>query len=293
MSDTNNTNDSDIPDNSDNINENTPENLDSTTNEAIEGTTSTHPEANVLAVSSKKESKFDKFKTWAKANPAKSITAGVLSVALIAGGGVFGYKQFSDQPLTDVVPSRAAEGGYSQETIPEAKVISGSGKGNITTIDHEQNGKQVSFNVVGIDADKGVLNPPEEIDKVGWYIGSAPFGVDGHGSTVLTSHINYNGVTGVGALFTSLKKGDPITLTDSDGKEHHYTVSADPVNISKSSQDYVKQTMNTVNKTKGENTLVLVTCGGEFLPGSPLGYADNIVVTADPVPEAQVEDISK
>ena len=37
-----------------------------------------------------------------------------------------------------------------------------------------------------------------------------------------------------------------------------------------------------VNDAVGENRLVLITCGGEFVGGT-LGYADNIIVEAIPV----------
>lgn len=192
------------------------------------------------------------------------------------------------QPTEDVVPKRSWSDEKGQSNLPKPKIIDGQGKGTITTVDNKQNGAKVSAPMVGIDAIGGqsgaTLAPPEDISKVGWYVRSAPFGSKDKGSSVITSHIDYNGVTGYGSIFTSLKKGDPVTVIDSDGKDYHYVVEEKPVNVSKSDAEYTKKTMNSINKMKGENKLVLVTCGGQFLgASSPLGYADNIVVVAKPV----------
>lgn len=192
------------------------------------------------------------------------------------------------QPTTDVVPKRDWSDDVGQSNLAKPKIIDGIGKGTITTVDNKQNGAKVSAPMVGIDAIGGqsgaTLAPPEDISTVGWYVRSAKFGSNNKGSSVITSHIDYNGVTGYGSIFTSLKKGDPITVTDASGKEYHYIVNASPVNINKSDADYTKKTMKTINKMKGRNDLVLVTCGGQFLgSSSPLGYADNIVVVATPV----------
>ena len=142
--------------------------------------------------------------------------------------------------------------------------------------------------MVSIDAVGGqsgaTLATPEDMSKVGWYVRSAPFGSKNKGSSVITGHVDYNGVTGYGSIFTSLRKGDPITIINSSGQDFHYVVESNPININKTDAEYTKKTMNSINKMKGENKLVLVTCGGQFLgSSSPLGYADNIVVIAKPV----------
>lgn len=212
----------------------------------------------------------------------------VLLVLSLAGFGIYKYSNNdeSSQNTEYIPPHWSDEEG--QSSLPKQNVVESAGKGTISTVDNLQDGETKSAPMVGVDAvgDKkgATLAPPEDISSIGWYVNSAPFGAKNKGSSVITSHIDYNGEIGYGSIFTSLKEGDPITVTNSKGKEFHYEVTSEPNNISKSDDNYVKKTMDTINKMKGSNELVLVTCGGEFLGSdSPLGYADNIVVTAKPV----------
>lgn len=251
----------------------------------------------------KKKGKIEFAKDWVRENKKYAAAAVVASVALLGSGGYGVYSLVNDdvdQVKENVVPHRDFLDG-SQNDLPKAKVIKGEGKGTITTIDHVQGGKPVSAPIVGIDGIGGetgaTLPPPENIGQVGHYVRSAPFGVDGKGSSVITSHVNYNGITGYGSVFTTLKKGDPITITKDNGEEIHYVVNEDPINVNKSDPGYVQKTVDTINKMNGKNILVMVTCGGEYLgANSPLGYADNIVVTADLVPDFEgkkIKDFSK
>lgn len=223
-------------------------------------------------------------RAWLAASRKRTAAVGIAAALVLTGGGVAAYQALStpDQP---VVPQRAWADELGQRNLPEAKVVAGAGAGSITTIDNDQGGVTVSAPVVGIDGTGGesgaILAPPEDVAQVGYYIRSAPFGEGQVGTTVMTSHIDYNGVAGFGSVFTSLKAGDPITLTDGNGQDHHYVVSEDPYNLDKQDPEYVRKTMDTINRAEGPAELILVTCGGEFLgAGSPLGYADNIIVRA-------------
>lgn len=236
-------------------------------------------------------------KAWLAESKKRTAALGIAAVLALTGGGVAIY-QATSEPAQPVVPQRAWADDLGQRNLPEAKVVAGAGAGSITTVDNDQNGQTVSAPVVGIDGTGGesgaILAPPEDVGQVGYYIRSAPFGEGQVGTTVVTSHIDYNGVAGFGSVFTSLKAGDPITLTDGNGKDHHYVVSEDPVNIDKQDPEYVRKTMETINRAEGPAELIMVTCGGEFLgAGSPLGYADNIIVRARVVPELGVEDFSQ
>lgn len=249
---------------------------------------------NVVSLDEQSPGFFARSKEWALSHKLYSGIIATSLVVAIGGGGYLVHQSRAD----DIIPTRASEGNASQGFLPEAKVIDGQGAGTIAVIDNEQDGKIVSAPMVGIDGigtqEGASLVPPEDVTQVGYYVRSAPFGSDGAGSSVITSHINYSGVTGFGAIFTSLKKGDPITVTSSDGVEHHYVVTEDPVNVNKSDPEYVRKTLNTINDMDGSNSLVLVTCGGEYLgDGSPLGYADNIVVNASPVKSlGEIENFS-
>lgn len=252
-----------------------------------------HESASVTTIDGANSSKSSLHKA-SFAKKKNAMIAGGVIAALLAAGGIWYAVEGGNG--SDHVERREVNQGMGQQNLPEAKTISGVGKGKFSAVD-PINGKQVNADIVGIDTtgDPGnaVLAPPEDISKVGWYVRSAPFGVD-KGSTVLTSHIDYNGVVGLGTLFSSLKKGDPVTLTDGNGKEHHYVVSQETIRIDKEDPEYIKKTMNTINKKEGENILVMITCGGDYNPSSPLGYNQNFITVAKPVDASKnVKDVTQ
>lgn len=256
-----------------------------------------HENAGVYSLDSKPEGEGS-IKEWLAASKKRTVALGLAVAIALTGGGYAVYNAVST-PSQPVVPQRAWADDLGQRNLPEAKIVAGAGAGSITTIDNDQSGDAVSAPVVGIDGTGGesgaILAPPEDVAQVGYYIRSAPFGEGDIGTTVMTSHIDYNGVAGFGSVFTSLRTGDPITLTDGNGKDHHYVTSEDPINISKQDPEYVRKTMDTINRADGPAELILVTCGGDFLgAGSPLGYEDNIIIRARPVADLnQVQDFSK
>lgn len=221
---------------------------------------------------------------WIKEHGVITSIISVVIVAAIVGGTYYGLNHNNVKELAeDVVPAREGYEDNSQNYIANDKIIEGGAKGTITTVDNQQNGTRVSAPWIAIDAQgdsqAATLAPPEDLTKVGWYGRSAWFGQD-KGSSVMTSHINYAGKASYGSIFITLRKGDPITITDSKGNVYHYVVENDPFYLNKSNQEeYKKQTQNTINKMDGENKLVLVTCGGAYVGGN-LGYEDNVIVSA-------------
>lgn len=204
-------------------------------------------EATDVASLDNEEKQSSPFVQWVKEHKTASAAAGVALAVALVGGTSYGVIQHNNKDK-DVIAARDFNDDVGQQNLPSAKVISGVGKGVFTATDPVTN-KVVNADIVGIDttgdANNATLAPPEELDKIGWYIRSAPFGVD-KGSTVLTSHIDYNGAVGLGSLFPTLKKGDPITLTDGNGKEHHYVVTVENTPINKSDPEYIKKTSNTI-----------------------------------------------
>lgn len=241
------------------------------------------PHANVDVQGSDKASVWSKIVRVVKDNPKKATAIVVAIIAVLSALGYAAWSQSSDEPEFQA-PKRAWSDPVGQTHLPKPKIIDGAGKGTLSTIDNAQGGKRIDATMVGVDAVGGqsgaTLSPPQDVSQVGYYIRSAPFGAKNKGSSVVTSHIDYNGVVGVGSVFTSLRKGDPITITDDKGTQFHYIVESRPKNISKTDGDYAAKTMDSVNRSRGKNSLVLVTCGGQFDPNSPLGYQDNIVVQA-------------
>lgn len=130
--------------------------------------------------------------------------------------------------------------------------------------------------------DQGVLLPPHDVTRVGWYSASAVPGEPGNvGSSVITGHINYQGQgTGYAEKFTKLKKDQEFTVVI-DGQERTFRVTEAPYRLPKGSGF-----PDVVNDKEGENRLVLITCGGQFVGGA-LGYEDNIITVAEPVGEPE------
>lgn len=126
--------------------------------------------------------------------------------------------------------------------------------------------------------DQGTLLPPTDVSRLGWYSASAIPGEEGLvGSSVITGHINeVDQGEGFAAHFLDLTVGDTVTVIV-NGKERAFEVSKDPVEVVKGAE-----LPESVNDATGENRLVLITCGGEYVGGT-LGYADNVIVEATPV----------
>lgn len=258
----------------------------------------TPKEVTITSLDEVEESNANKVVEWARNNVALASIASVFAVSVLGACGFFGYEKIRtmNHPTEDVVAAREGLVG-SQQSIPKARTVPSAGKGTIAFKDN-QTGKMVNFETVGIEAranknsGEKTLLPPENIAQVGWWVESAyPGGVrpnedpsevtrrGGAGTTVMTSHVNYDGVVGAGSSFASLKKDDPITVTDPEGKEHHYTVDVDPYEINKHDPEYVNKTNDTLNREKGKNALVLITCYGDYIGGAT-GYENNLFVTA-------------
>ncbi|GAA4625996.1 class F sortase [Cellulomonas oligotrophica] len=123
---------------------------------------------------------------------------------------------------------------------------------------------------------EGDMELPEGADRAAWYrFGPAP--ASPAGSTLIAAHVD-SWTTGVGP-FSRLRDVQPGALVEvdaQDGTVHTYRVSevvAVPKDTAPVGEWFDRE---------GSRRLVLVTCGGEFR--EDVGhYADNVVVTADPV----------
>ncbi|QKE83429.1 class F sortase [Arthrobacter sp. NEB 688] len=128
---------------------------------------------------------------------------------------------------------------------------------------------------VGVQ-DDGAMVIPAAPTSVGWYrYGSAPSTPRGH--TVIAGHVATR-EDGPGALapLSGAREGMRIEVTDADGEEHTYEVTG---------RESVRKKALPVDEIfarDGEPRLVLITCGGEYLP-ELRAHRDNVVVTAAPV----------
>jgi hypothetical protein len=124
-------------------------------------------------------------------------------------------------------------------------------------------------------ADDGFLAVPEDISKLGWWIGSSPMGAP-RGTTLIAGHVD-SAVAGLG-VFAKLKDmgaGDRITVVDGLGNPWRFEVS-DTQQVTKS------QLPAELFDTDGKRRLALITCGGPF-DAKLRSYEDNLIVWAEPV----------
>lgn len=214
------------------------------------------------------------------------ITLAVIVVLLLIGVFVaISQMGKSDLPVTNPNAAGYVDGSGAQENLPEpapGENDAVSADGMFVTV----NGKTAPVDQVQL-TDEGVLLPPTDVSRLGWYSASTVPGSGDTGSTVITGHINdVSQGTGFAAQFTDLKVGDEIDV-DVDGTRVAYTVSKGPLHVTKGTE-FPEE----INDRDNPNQLVLVTCGGQFVGGS-LGYADNIIVIADPVDAGQKAEGTK
>lgn len=164
---------------------------------------------------------------------------------------------------------------------PEVPVVSADGAGSETSspvptvVEYPRLGAELPVTPTGV-SDDGQMAIPDDAAQAGWYkYGPTP--ADGEGDTVVAAHSGSE-QTPEGPLYSmhGALAGDEVVVTDAEGQRHHYTVTA-VEQLGKEGLDFTPYFART-----GPERLVLITCGGQWVPerGS---YADNIIVVAEPV----------
>jgi len=125
---------------------------------------------------------------------------------------------------------------------------------------------------VGLE-DDGQLEIPDETE-IGWYQYGATAGRPG--ATVLAAHVSWNNTTGPFFRLGTMEPGDRLTVALDDGSSRDYEV------IERTMYDKDSLPRNRIWRNTGLETLVLITCGGDFNPDIRR-YRQNIVVYAVPV----------
>ncbi|MGY1815112.1 class F sortase [Blastococcus sp. SYSU D00820] len=128
---------------------------------------------------------------------------------------------------------------------------------------------------VGVAAD-GQMALPDDVSRVGWYrFGPAPGGA---GNAVLAGHVD-DAEQGLGALapLRDAAPGDEVLVTGSDGAVTRWRVTGRELVTKR------ELPLDQLFAREGGPRLVLVTCGGPFLP-EYRSYRDNVVVVAEPAP---------
>lgn len=140
------------------------------------------------------------------------------------------------------------------------------------TLRYEAVGIDEEIRPVGIE-DDGEMEVPDETEVGWWEHGSAP-GLPG--ATVLAAHVSWNGAIGPFSRLGDAAIGDRVEVAAGDGTTRVYQVVERTM--------YVKDGLpaDRIWTTSGDETLVLITCGGDFNP-DVRRYRHNIVVYAVPV----------
>lgn len=150
-------------------------------------------------------------------------------------------------------------------------------RNSISNLELAINGDTAPVDFVQLTEQRSLI-PPTDVSRLGWYSASAIPGEPGNvGSSVITGHINEASQgEGYAAKFTKLKIGDEVTVKVDD-EDRVFRVITEPKLVVKGDE-----LPESINDATGSNRLVLVTCGGKFVGGT-LGYAENVIVEAEPI----------
>ncbi|MGY1824219.1 class F sortase [Geodermatophilus sp. SYSU D00079] len=124
--------------------------------------------------------------------------------------------------------------------------------------------------------DDGQMAIPDDVDRVGWYrFGPVP---GAEGAAVVAAHVD-DREQGLGVLarLRDAAVGVEVLVTDAAGTVTRWRV------VSRETVQKQVLPLDRLFTRTGPPRLVLVTCGGPFLP-ELRGYRDNVVVVAEPSP---------
>ncbi len=175
-----------------------------------------------------------------------------------------------------VAPEQVPNGTALPGTAPSARVArDGDYTPFVPTSIRLPSGRLAPIQKSGVHKD-GVLDIPQNPDRVGWWTGGAEAG-EPYGSTVLAGHVD-SASFGLGFLSEMLKMQPGQELKLANGKY---------------GQRYVVQSIQKIPKAKLaagstlfdqelKHRLVMITCGGPF-DRATHRYRDNVVLVASPV----------
>ncbi|WP_218220274.1 class F sortase [Nesterenkonia sp. Act20] len=218
----------------------------------------------------------------------------VLSLAVIAALAVSGCAGGSGNEPTAEMSAPDDSAGPSAFRAPEAPGQADSSAGldgsevqvRSAELGRAQEAPEpVEVRYPGIDAElpvqprgvasDGQMDIPDDAAQAAWYqYGKAP--ADDVGTTVISAHAGSE-ETPIGPLYAlkDARPGEEITVLDESGEEHRYAVT-EVEQLGKDGLDFAPYF-----DRAGQHRLVLITCGGQWIPERN-SYADNIIVVAEP-----------
>ena len=191
------------------------------------------------------------------------------SSAASPGDGASGDTSSDDTAPQDTLSPLAQQLGPRLSAIPEDVAPRARPVGlQIQSIDVSR----FPVRAVGLEPD-GQLEIPDETE-IGWYQYGATAGQPG--ATVLAAHVSWNRTTGPFARLGSVEPGEQVEVALDDGTVRRYEVTERAV------YGKLELPRDRIWRTTGDETLVLITCGGDYNP-EIRRYRENIVVYAVPV----------
>jgi hypothetical protein len=178
------------------------------------------------------------------------------------------------QVLTAPAPSAPPDGVLSVPTRDAAPTVAPEQPAPVA-LTVPALGIEAPVDPVGV-RDDGQMAIPDDVGRVGWYrFGPAP---GGEGSAVLAGHVD-DREQGLGELapLREVQVGAEVLVTDTAGATTRWRV------VSRQQVDKQALPVDRLFAREGPPRLVLVTCGGEFLPEQGR-YESNVVVVAEPLP---------
>jgi LPXTG-site transpeptidase (sortase) family protein len=137
----------------------------------------------------------------------------------------------------------------------------------------------VNADVETLETVNGAMQAPTGPQVVSWYKETARPGETGN--VVLAGHLNYWGVPeGVFFDLKNVEEGDVITLHDIDGAAYQYAVTS----VEQVASDVVASEV--LAPVEGQETLTLITCGGEW-DSEVSEYDERTIVKAVRIPAGQ------
>lgn len=167
-------------------------------------------------------------------------------------------------------PTASATSGSADVGAPAASQIEAHRPTALTL----PSGRVVRVDTSATGSD-GALAIPADIDRAGWWDGSARLG-DPFGGIVVAAHVDsFEQGLGRFAELLDVQRGDEITVTAGRLRQPFRIVSADLVPKAQVDSDA------DIYSVRGGSRLVLITCGGAYDQDDG-GYQDNLVVIARP-----------
>ncbi len=195
------------------------------------------------------------------------------------------------EPNDTVSPSPSASGSSSPSPSPSEQEVTAASLAPSPDADEETcergpvpasivvESVEMNLDIEVIETVDGVMQAPTGAEFASWYRETSRLGEAG--PIVIAGHLNYwNTPEGPFYALAQLEAGDLITVTGDDGGVYQYAVRSAEQFPSDASPN---ELFASVDQSAGGETMVLITCGGEW-DASISEYNERTVVVATRVP---------